>query len=133
MNRKLKTWQGGWAALLLNVPLLAQACVLPAPHDWFFSHLDRDRNGITLHEWQHHGLKAGADYTRDWRAAAIDAHASIVRYADTLFVLNFQPGSRSDFRRLDRNRNGRLERDEQDWFALIRYGLNGPCQKGQQP
>lgn len=132
MNKKLKFWHGGLVAVLLSVPLLAQACVLPEPHDWFFSRLDRDRNGITLHEWQNHGLKVGVDYTRDWRAAAIDAYTPIVRYADTLFVLNFQPGNHSDFRRLDRNRNGRLERDEQDWFALIRYGLNGPCKKGQQ-
>ena len=120
-----------WAALLLSVPLMAQACILPDPGDWFFSYLDRDDNGITLHEWQNHGLKAGVDYTCDWRPAEMNAHTAVVRYADTRFVLNFQPGSRSDFKRLDRNRNGRLERDEQDWYALIRYGLNDPCKKGR--
>lgn len=88
------------------LPINAWACVLHGAEDYFFRIHDCDDNGsLSLQEWR---------------------QVKTV-YPDAELVLSFKAGSRAEFVRLDRNKNGKLEPADQDWRQLIRYGQYHPC------
>ena len=99
-------WQMAAACACLLTAAAAQACSAVAAEDVLANFADRNGNGSISR--------------REWRELA--KHPQIKD-----LVLKFRAGSRAEFRRLDRNRNGRIEWEERvgllERVAYVRH----PC------